>query len=270
LSGGTVNPNSMPWPFKRAKRFSQGTKIPGLDFFDLHSHVLPGLDDGASDFDESIAMLDGLAALGCKCVASTPHFDIAALSPDKSEQENLIAEISSRRQGRPPRVITGAEVIFGDLFLIEEEKGNVPRIGESRLYVVEFHFNQGSVPSNAEDGFFRFQVKGGALILAHPERIPDLQKDSARMRAMRNAGAFLQVDLLSLSGKYGDLAKKTALDLIEEGAVDIVSSDLHSADDLEGLGRALDQLAKWNLSDLVRLASTNPKLLLAGRAEETR
>jgi protein-tyrosine phosphatase len=260
----------MPWPFKRPKQFPVFSEVFKEGLVDLHSHVLPGMDDGATDISESIAMLDGLAALGYTCVASTPHFDSATLSPDKDAQENLIGEISSKRQGRPPRVITGAEAIFDGLFVAEEEKGNIPRIGMTRLYLVEFHFNHGSVPIGTEEAVFRFQVKGGVLILAHPERIPDLQSDVVRMRAIQSAGALLQVDLMSVAGKYGDLAREIALDLIEEGVADLVSSDLHCASDLEALDGSLDQLAKWNRDELARLASANPRLLLEGGPEKMR
>lgn len=260
----------MQWRFRRQKRFPVFSEVFEGGLVDLHSHVLPGLDDGARDLDESIAMLDGMAALGYTRVVATPHFDTETRWPDVESQRRIIDQISSRRGDKPPAILSGAEAIFDSAFAGEEEKGNVPRLGESRLYVVEFHFNHRSVPAGAEESFFQFKVKGGELILAHPERIPDLQGDVSRVKAIKSAGAFLQVDLLSVAGRYGDAAKRTSLDLIEDGVADLVSSDLHRLEDLEALDAVLDQLARWDSAELERLASTNPAALLDGRPEQVR
>ncbi len=256
----------MPWPFKRPEstRFSSKT-APSEGLYDLHSHILPGVDDGAVDMDESHAMLDGLAELGYVLVAATPHFNSIDLMPDVATQEELIEELRTGRSGRGPEIGTGAEIVFDDLFLREEEQGNIPRIGGERVYLVEFGFGPGSVPPRVEEAFFFFFVKGGNLILAHPERVPDFQRDPARLKPVYNSGAFLQVDLLSLDGKHGSTAKRMAFDLIDEGLVDIVSSDLHSPSDLDGLSRALKELNDWNRDEFIRLVSLNPKAILEGR-----
>ncbi|MCP4600631.1 MAG: hypothetical protein GY847_08890 [Proteobacteria bacterium] len=258
----------MPWPFRKPKSDELFHKIAPRGLYDLHSHILPGVDDGAADLNESMAMLDGLAALGYVRVAATPHFNSNELKPDKATQETLILELKAQREDRGPEILTGAEILFDDLFLNEEEQGNLPRIGNERTYLIEFGFSPGSVPIRVEEAFFRFQVKGGTLILAHPERTPDFQRDPERIKSICRAGVLLQVDLVSLAGKFGGAAKKMGYELIDEGLVDIVASDLHALGDLEKIQYALKELADRDGDEFERMASTNPRLILEGLPDE--
>ncbi|MCP4678689.1 MAG: hypothetical protein GY854_24900 [Deltaproteobacteria bacterium] len=258
----------MPWPFKKTRPISSYKEIAPKGLIDLHSHVLPGLDDGPAGSDESIAILDGMAALGYVSVACTPHFNNDALIPDTATQEKLIAEIATRRNDKPPELLTGAEVLFDDRFLAAEGQGRIPRIGSGRIYLIEFGFNPGSVPPGIEEMFFRFQIKEGTLILAHPERIPDFVRDTSLLEQVAHAGAILQIDLLSLAAKYGRRTRRKAWEFLEEGLADIVASDLHSQAELSGLDRALRDLADWDREEFVRLASSNPLKILEGRPNE--
>jgi len=258
----------MPWPFKKTKPVSSFREIVPKGLIDLHSHILPGVDDGPASSHETIAILDGMAALGYVSVACTPHFNNDALTPDTPTQEGLILEIASRRSNKPPDLLTGAEVLFDDRFILAEEQGRIPRIGSGRTYLIEFGFNPGSVPPGIEEMFFRFQVREGTFILAHPERNPDFVRDPSRLEQVAHAGALLQIDLLSLSGKYGRKTRRTAWEFLEEGLADIVASDLHSQAELNGLERALKDLAEWDKEEFVRLASSNPLKILQDRPNE--
>ncbi len=258
----------MPWPFKKPKPVSSFRELAPKGLVDLHSHILPGLDDGPSSSHETITILDGMANLGYVSVACTPHFNNDALTPDTSTQEKLVQEISSRRSNKLPELQTGAEVLFDDTFLPLEEQGRIPRIGSGRVYLIEFGFNPGSVPPGIEEMIFRFQVKEGTLILAHPERNADFVRDPSRLEQVAHAGALLQIDLLSLCAKYGRKTKRIAWEFLEEGLADIVASDLHSQAELSGLERALRDLSDWDKEEFVRLASTNPLKILKGRTNE--
>ena len=110
--------------------------------------------------------------------------------------------------------------------------------------------------------------EGVSLVLAHPERFYDLLRHPSRIETLHRAGMMLQVDLLSLSGKNGRSSKRFAEELLESGMVDFVASDLHRAQELTDLARALDILAKKDANEFLRLTSTNPRRLLEGRVEE--
>ncbi len=236
--------------------------------WDVHAHLLPGVDDGPLHLDESIAMVDGLASLGYVAATATPHFHSRHLEPTRATVQQLIHELTTRRADRPPRILTGAEILLDDVFLTEERQGHLPALGTGPVYLVELGFAPGSVPPSLVDILFKFQVGGGNLMLAHPERTPDLQRDVSVFERIYNTGTLLQIDAMSLVGHYGAQAEKTALHLIEEGLADVVGSDLHSSRDLQELARALDRLADWHSDRFVQLVHTNPKHILEGRVDE--
>jgi protein-tyrosine phosphatase len=257
----------MPWPFEKNKKPESFAEISPGGLFDAHAHLLPGLDDGPADLDESGVILDGLEALGYTAVAATPHFNNSTCTPDRETQQALIARLEQRRPGRGPVIHTGAEIIFDDQFGANEKNGVLPGIAGKRTYLVELGFIPGSLPPRLEAFVFGQTIKGITLILAHPERFPDLQEPFDKLRVLRRAGLLMQVDLLSLSGKYGRRVKKKAEKLLDEGLADLVASDLHRAHELPDLERALATLARRDADEFIRLTSTNPRALLAGNPD---
>jgi protein-tyrosine phosphatase len=236
--------------------------------FDLHLHVLPGVDDGARDMDESSAILDGLAALGFAKVAATPHFDPRIGEPSAAEQAALIAELDMKRRGASPLVVVGAETIFDDAFLKREIEGAVPGIDRQPTYLVELGFLPGGLSPGVMERLFRFQASKKQLLLAHPERIPGIQRDLDKEDVLRGAGVLLQLDVMSLTGRYGAGARRTAEQMLERRSFDLASTDLHRLDDMAMLTASLDALASRGDEQFRRLFSTNPGLVLDGKVEE--
>jgi tyrosine-protein phosphatase YwqE len=237
--------------------------------FDVHTHLLPNVDDGAQSDDEAVAILDGLAALGFVKVAATPHF--RCLGPPRSGyrlQPARVERIQEMRDHRLPEVVCGAEVVLDEHFVQAEAEGLVPAIGADPSYLVEFGFGPSSVPLGVENVIFRFQVKGKFLILAHPERTPDFQANIERLARLRNSGAIVQVDLMSLVGANGTRSQKAVYRMLEEGMVDVMATDIHAPDDLPVLAEALRSLLDWNPREFTRLLSRNPRLILEGKAGE--
>ncbi len=235
---------------------------------DLHAHLLSGLDDGAVDIDESNAMLDHLEMLGFVKVASTPHFNNTTCEPSARRQQVLIDDLMKRRDNRGPEMTVGAEILFDDIFLEKERQGLVPGIGGRPIYLVEFGFLPSSVPIAAEERSFRFHIKEKQLILAHPERIPDLQRDLGKVKALRRSGMLFQLDVMSLVGKYGRQARRTALSLLERNMIDLAATDLHRARDFDTLVAAMSTLLAFDRDLFERLFSTVPSLIHEGRIEE--
>jgi protein-tyrosine phosphatase len=256
----------MIWPFKRESHDIGAT--PTLELHDLHSHVLPGLDDGASDTAESLAMLDGLAALGYTRVAVTPHYHHGLFeTPVRTEVLRRIEALASSRGDRPPALLPGAEIWFDERLLEPDAPDLLPGLGPSRALLVEFGCQPGSPPRGLERLAIDLRQRGAHLIVAHPERYPDIQRDPDRLQPLRQAGALIQVDLLSLVGSYGRGPRTTAWKLLESGAADAVASDLHRAADLPDLARALGELLHFDHAEFARLASQNPAAVLDGRPE---
>ena len=235
---------------------------------DLHAHVLPGVDDGAKDMAEAVAMLDALQELGVVKVAATPHFDASVLQPDAAAQRTLIAALSVQRQDRPPAVTVGAEIVFDDVFLQQEAEGGVPGLGEQSIYLVEFGFLPGMVSSAMEERVFRFQASAKQLLLAHPERISDIQKDVDRVAALRRSGMLMQMDVMALVGRYGRRARDTAYEMLDRELYDVAATDLHHLEDVDMLSEAFDALVDWDVDVFNRLVSINPSRIIEGKVEE--
>ena len=258
----------MSW-FRSKPKFPEsfGSYAPN-GLFDLHSHVLWGLDDGASDIDESVDMLDKLKRLGFVKVASTPHFNNLEETPSCEQQQTLITSLESKRGHDRPDICVGAEIIFDDIFLNKEKDGVVPGICGRPIYLVEFGFLPNSVPLGAEDLSFRFHLKDKQLILAHPERIPDLQRDAGKVEALHRSGMLFQLDVMSLAGKYGRTARQTAVRMLESGVIDVAATDLHHARDIDTLEAAISALLDMDEKLFERLFSTTPSLIYEGRLNE--
>jgi protein-tyrosine phosphatase len=232
---------------------------------DLHAHLLPGLDDGAASLEECHAMLDGLAALGYVRVAATPHHHRGLFeTPPPVELARIIAGIDGQRAGRPPRIVPGAEIWFDERLLEPEAADVLPGYGSSRILLVEFAGQPGSLPRGFEALVFKLARCSVQLVIAHPERTPDIQRDLGRLEPLRRAGALTQINLLSLIGRYGSAPRTIAWKLLESGAADVAATDLHRTEDLPDLERALDELARWSPAEFVRLVSTNPSAILDG------
>ena len=254
----------MIWPFAKRKLFNLRDIAPeGL--FDAHLHVLWGFDDGPSDRAGTIEILDGLAELGYVRVAATPHLN-PRMFPLRGPQEieTAIADIAGERGGIGPEIVAGGEIMFDDSFMDDMENGSLPRLGAGNTYLVEFGTHPGAIPNAFEETVFRLQTREIAIVIAHAERHHDLQQDQRRVDLLRSGGAMIQLDLMSLIGGYGRDSMNTAWRLLENGSVDLVSTDLHSAAHLGKIARSLSELAEWDEAELIRLASTNPRLILAG------
>jgi protein-tyrosine phosphatase len=260
----------MPWPFsKKAPKPPGFRELAPAGLFDLHGHALWGVDDGAADPAESMAILDGLAGLGYRGVALTRHHNHPMFqNTSEAVVDARARELQLARGDRPPALVIGAEIMIDERFVPELEAGALPCTAAPGIHLVEFAYGEGAVPGGFEELVFRQQVRGVTLIVAHAERYPDLQRDQARLAAIARAGALIQVNLMSLSGRYGRRTARTAWDLIAAGLADLVGSDLHHAVDLPIVAEGLAELARNEPAELVRLASTNPGLLLAGKPFE--
>ena len=258
----------MPWPFT-SKRDAPAPPIPPAGFQDLHNHLMPGVDDGAADMDETQQLLDELARLGYRRLAVTPHYNPELFgAPGPDEVRAAVGAINQVRNERAPTVLPGAEIQLDDRFFEQVQAGELPGIADTPTYLVEFGHGYGTVPHGFEELLFRLRAKEIQLIIAHVERYADVQRDPARLEPLRRGGALVQVNLLSLVGKYGRGPRRTAWHLIESRAADLVATDLHGTADLEPLRRALVELGEHDPGELERLASVNPAAVLDGEPWE--
>ena len=239
-----------------------------MGLVDFHNHVMPGVDDGASDDVETIAALAAFRDQGVIDVVATPHIEGSlTLDPDRlAERLAQIDEgwsrLESIAQDQFPelRVRRGAEVML-DAPNLDLSDSRL-RLDGGRAALVEFPYM--TVPPHSSQVIEWLAAAGFLPVIAHPERYRGASPDPARPRRWRTAGALLQINAGSLTGRYGPAARENALALLEHGLADFMCSDFHAR------GRPSTARAQQLLSELGAdehadiLTSVNPRLLLAG------
>lgn len=232
-------------------------------YADLHCHLLWGIDDGAKSPEESLAMARALVALGFDAVAPSPHArpeypDQAAVDARRAEVQALLAQ-----SGVALKLWPGAEHVFDEGFVQRALGPGNRSINGSRYILVEAPY-VGTIPGFA-DLIYRLRIKGLTPVIAHPERCAQFEQQGQAAEAAR-VGAALQLDVGALTGRYGKVARKLALQFLEQDLYAIAATDLHSPVGAEDwVGRSLRELEKEvGQSRVARLFDVNPHRILDG------
>jgi len=210
----------------------------GMLSTDMHSHLIPGIDDGAKEIEDSIELIRNLHELGFRKLYTTPHIMSDYF---KNTPENINAGLERVREaiaaeGIDMEIHAGAEYYLDDGFTKKLENEKLLTIGDNYLL---FEISYINCPDNVEEVIFRMQVQGYKPILAHPERYPFWYGDFSKYQKLKDIGAILQVNINSLGGYYGADARRTAERLIDAGLVDLLGTDCHHLRHIEGLHRTL-------------------------------
>lgn len=233
---------------------------------DFHNHLIPGVDDGASDPAQASEALRTFHAQGVRAIVATPHVsgaitrDPAALAGRLTELDGGWAALEGEAAAFPDlRVLRGAEVML-DAPEVDLSDPRL-RLGGTPFVLVEFPFM--NVPPNAGQAIFALRMAGWVPVLAHPERYANLS-DLAEAEEWRRVGALLQVNAGSLTGRYGSRANALAWGLLERGMVDYVCSDYHARGTLVTAECRTRLQERGAEAQAVLLMETNPGRLLAG------
>lgn len=205
---------------------------------DMHSHILPGIDDGAQDVTTSMELIEGLAELGFTGFCATPHV-IADRYPNtpasiKGALERAQAEL--RKRNVNVTLTAAAEYLVDQDFANLLAGRKMQTIGQDHL-LIEMPFI--APAPRIEDHIFNIQVAGLRPIMAHPERYRYWNERLAEWDRIHKLGCELQVNLLSLFGHYGKEAKKQAFKLIEADLVAYLGTDIHRVEQLKILKNGL-------------------------------
>ena len=240
----------------------------GGDVIDLHSHVLPGIDDGPADVAGSLALARAAARDGTTVLMATPHVnwryrnepgEIAARVRELDAV--LVEEGVCTAEGTPLRVRAGAEVALTLVGELEEAQLSALTLGGGPWLLVEPPF--APVAANLDGIMRELQDRGHRLLLAHPERCPAFQRDRALLRRIVQDGALTSITAGSLVGSFGSEARELALELAREGMLHNVASDAHDA--VHRPPEIAAQLARAGLSPLRGwLTHDVPAAILAG------
>lgn len=225
---------------------------------DLHSHILPRLDDGAQTIDESLEMARAAADAGITVIAATPHvredYPTSATAMEAAVAD-LRAAISAA--GLELDVRTGGELDVERLALLSVNELQRFGLGGNPHYVlVEFPYQGWLLGLDAQ--LFMLRLSGLTPVLGHPERNGDVQADPERLRPLVDAGALVQLTAASVDGRFGSGPARTSATMLRAGLVHLIASDAHDARrrgfDLLGAARAVGNsaLAHWLLDEVPR------------------
>jgi tyrosine-protein phosphatase YwqE len=191
---------------------------------DMHSHVLPGIDDGAQNPEESIILIKKMMELGIKKIIATPHImaDYYKNTAETIGNALTILKAELVKQNIDIEIEAAAEHYFDETFEGRVNNKKLMTMGDNYA-LFEFSFiNQ---PPNLVEIIQRMKDLGYKPILAHPERYSYL--DIEQLRNIRSWGCDLQLNTISLTGYYGKDTKKKAESLVDNEMVDFISSDMH-------------------------------------------
>lgn len=195
--------------------------------FDLHSHIIPGIDDGAKDMEMSLAMLQIAVDNGTRGIVATPHVIEGEWLPTWSrilaDCDTLQKEV--QKAGMEIPIYPGGEVAI-HIDILDKLKGpGAYCINSGRYMLVELPATH--IPNFADEFFFTLQARGITPILAHPERHPELTKKPEILGEWINRGVLVQVNGTSITGRMGERVMKIAELFLTNGMVHVLGSDAH-------------------------------------------
>ena len=213
--------------FKKKEEPSSLTDLSSLGI-DLHSHLIPGIDDGAKTMEDSLNLIRGLRDLGFKKIITSPHI----MSGGYNNTPEII--LSGRDKVRAAIKENNIDVEFDAWAEYYLDETIMPKIQNKELltmgdnYVlVELSYLIKS--NNATSYFYSLITNGYKVILAHPERYPYYHSESLdEYMTLKDQGVFFQLNIASLTGTYGQAARSTAERMIDNNMIDFIATDLHN------------------------------------------
>jgi protein-tyrosine phosphatase len=227
--------------FSIFKKKSKGTTDLSELVTDMHSHLLPGIDDGSPDTDASALLIAGLQDLGFQKLVTTPHImsDLYRNSRESIATAHELLQTSFNNNCPIP--IRHAAEYFLDEHVDELMAKNIPLLTiRDNWVLVEFSFV--TPPMDLKEKLFALQIKGYKPILAHPERYTYFYNQKRMFDDLKDAGCLFQINLLSFTNYYGKVAHDLANYLLKKNYVDLLGTDLHHDRHLHAL-RSSPQLA---------------------------
>lgn len=227
--------------FKKKILLSPLGEAPQLEV-DLHSHLIPSIDDGCQNMAESISLIKGLETLGYKKLITTPHIMYDAYHNNKvSILDGLkVLQDEVARRGIAIEIEAAAEYYLDEGFIALLHQRELLLIGGRYLL---FETSYTHRPIQLEEVIFEIMAAGYVPLLAHPERYRYIKDPAAEYRKLKALGTEFQVNLNSLGGLYGKQAKAQADFLSQAGMIDFLGSDAHHMKQVDNLSKVFKSVS---------------------------
>jgi protein-tyrosine phosphatase len=232
---------------------------------DLHSHILPGLDDGSRTVEEARALARRAAEDGVTAIAATPHVrSDFPTQPEEMERGVLRLREDFVEQGIHVDVLHGGEIDLGSLRSLDDDHLRRFSVARSERYLL-LEFPYAGWPSGLAETVYGLGLRGFTTLLAHPERNRAVQADPGRLGEVVRLGALVQLTAASVDGRIGRSSQRAANRLLERGLAHVLASDAHTPEIREaGLADAAEALGDDGLA--AYLTTEAPEAIVAGEA----
>ncbi len=196
------------------------------NYVDIHSHILPGIDDGAQQIEDSKFLLESMISYGFSKVITTPH----TMKNVWDNTTNTIIAAHQKTQTELPSLTKQVDLQYASEYFLDENL--MQQIQQEKLLTLKDNFiliemSYLNAPIQLYDFLFELQLKGYQLILAHPERYTYFHSNKKEFAKLKKAGCLFQLNLLATVGYYGKNASEIADYLLKEKLYDFVGSDFH-------------------------------------------
>ena len=215
---------------------------------DIHSHLLPGIDDGSKNLEESLAYITRLHGLGFSKLICTPHIftELYPNTPETISAALNLVQHSLKAAKIDIEVSAAAEYMIDETFEINDNLMCLP--GKRILIEMSYLYESPDI----EKIIFDLQIKGYVVILAHPERYNFYHRVQERYKRLKDMGCLFQLNLLSVAGYYGKEVEKAARYLLKNKLYDFAGTDLHHENHLRTLekivlsGRLYEEIGHYS------------------------
>lgn len=214
---------------------------------DIHSHILPGIDDGSKSMEQTVEMLKLTEADGVKTIIATSHFYRGYYENRYEDIKKLVEKVKTRAREESINldIIPGQEVMLDHRSLEDYKKGEIGCIGGTDYMLVELPMMD--MPRDALDIIYELEIRGIHPILAHPERYRYIMDKPSKINEFLNEKCLIQVNTGSIMGMFGKRVRNTARILIKNGICSFIASDAHSTGGrCPGISGALETASEIN------------------------
>ena len=227
---------------------------------DFHSHILPNIDDGSKNMEETIELLEEAQKAGFTKIISTSHYMEQYYETTEKDRLELINKIQQQDQGM--EIFLGSEIYITDelVELLKEKKASP--INNSKYVLFELPLKVKEI--GAKEAVYRLIENDYIPIIAHPERYSYVQQDINYIEELTQMGALLQANYGSIIGMYGSKAEKTVKKLLKNNSIQFLGSDVHRPGQVyEKMPKIIKKLKKIIPEDkLEELTILNPQKVL--------
>lgn len=234
---------------------------------DTHSHILPGIDDGARTFEDSLNIIRVLANQGVTEIIATPHYVVDTIyASTRSENSKLLKELQKRlaEESIDVKLHLGNELYIDGSIKDLLAKRTIATMAGGAYLLVELPLND-EFPNYA-DILGELMASGYKVVLAHPERYAIIQEDYQVLENLCEMGVLLQCNLGSFLGKYGRRAEKLVVKIAQERRIFLLGSDIHSARHNDKVTKAIRKLHKYySNEELDEILIENPRKMLESK-----